>query len=39
VLPQDYARVLKELKAAHAKGLTGDEAVMAAFEANVKGGH
>jgi glutamate synthase (ferredoxin) len=39
VLPQDYACVLKELKKAHEKGLSGDEAVMAAFEANVKGGH
>ncbi|HVU27232.1 MAG TPA: glutamate synthase large subunit [Verrucomicrobiae bacterium] len=39
VLPQDYANVLKELKIAHDKGLTGDEAIMAAFEANVKSGH
>ena len=39
VMPQDYACVLKELKKAHDKGLSGDEAVMAAFEANVKGGH
>ena len=39
VMPQDYANVLKELKNAHAKGLSGDEAVMAAFQANVKGGH
>jgi glutamate synthase (ferredoxin) len=39
VLPQDYARVLRELKKAHDDGLTGDEAVMAAFTANVKGGH
>jgi glutamate synthase domain-containing protein 3 len=39
VLPQDYACVLKELKKAHEQGLSGDEAVMAAFEANVKGGH
>ncbi len=39
VLPQDYACVLKELKKAHEKGLSGDEAIMAAFEANVKGGH
>jgi glutamate synthase (ferredoxin) len=39
VLPQDYANVLKELKKAHEKGLSGDDAVMAAFEANVKGGH
>ncbi len=39
VMPQDYACVLKELKLAHEKGLSGDEAIMAAFEANVKGGH
>jgi glutamate synthase (ferredoxin) len=39
VLPQDYANVLKELKKAHDQGLSGDDAVMAAFEANVKGGH
>ncbi|HVU07223.1 MAG TPA: glutamate synthase large subunit [Verrucomicrobiae bacterium] len=39
VLPQDYACVLKELKIAHDKGLTGDDAIMAAFEANVKSGH
>jgi glutamate synthase (ferredoxin) len=39
VLPQDYANVLKELKLAVQKGLTGDDAIMAAFEANVKSGH
>ncbi|TAK90440.1 MAG: glutamate synthase large subunit [Verrucomicrobia bacterium] len=39
VMPQDYACVLKELELAHKKGLSGDDAVMAAFEANVKGGH
>jgi glutamate synthase (NADPH/NADH) large chain len=27
VMPQDYACVLKELKKAHEKGLSGDEAV------------
>ncbi len=36
VLPKDYARVLEELKKAESKGLTGDEAIMAAFEANVR---
>jgi len=36
VLPKDYARVLEELKKAEAQGLTGDEAIMAAFEANVR---
>jgi len=36
VLPKDYARVLEELKKAESKGLTGDEAIMAAFEANIR---
>jgi glutamate synthase (ferredoxin) len=36
VLPKDYARVLEELKKAEAQGLTGDEAIMAAFEANIR---
>ncbi|HLP76787.1 MAG TPA: glutamate synthase subunit alpha, partial [Candidatus Paceibacterota bacterium] len=36
VLPHDYARVLTELKKAEASGLSGDEAIMAAFEANVR---
>ncbi|MGN6642076.1 MAG: glutamate synthase large subunit [Verrucomicrobiota bacterium] len=36
VLPHDYARVQEELKKAEANGLSGDEAVMAAFEANVR---
>ena len=39
VLPQDYARVLASLKKVQSLGLTGDEAIMAAFEENVKGGH
>ena len=39
VMPQDYARVLKSLKKVQEQGLTGDEAIMAAFEENVKGGH
>jgi glutamate synthase (ferredoxin) len=37
VMPQDYARVLASLKKVQAQGLTGDEAVLAAFEANLKG--
>jgi glutamate synthase (ferredoxin) len=36
VLPKDYARILEELKKAEAQGLSGDEAIMAAFEANVR---
>jgi len=39
VLPQDYARVLKSLKKVQSQGLSGDDAIMAAFEENVKGGH
>jgi glutamate synthase (ferredoxin) len=39
VLPQDYARVLTSLKKVQSQGLSGDDAIMAAFEANVKGGH
>jgi glutamate synthase (ferredoxin) len=34
VLPKDYKRVLACIERAHAQGLTGDEAVMAAFEEN-----
>jgi glutamate synthase (ferredoxin) len=39
VMPQDYARVLKSLKKMQSQGLSGDDAIMAAFEENVKGGH
>jgi glutamate synthase (ferredoxin) len=39
VLPQDYARVLRSLKKMQSQGLSGDDAIMAAFEENVKGGH
>jgi glutamate synthase (ferredoxin) len=39
VMPQDYKRVLLSLKKVQSQRLTGDEAVMAAFEENVKGGH
>ena len=34
VMPRDYQRVLEELAKAEAKGLVGEEALMAAFEAN-----
>ena len=34
VMPKDYRRVLEALREAEAKGLVGDEALMAAFEAN-----
>jgi len=39
VMPQDYARVLKSLKKVESQGLSGDDAIMAAFAENVKGGH
>jgi glutamate synthase (ferredoxin) len=39
VMPQDYKRVLLSLKKVQSQGLSGDEAIMAAFEENVKGGH
>jgi glutamate synthase (ferredoxin) len=39
VLPQDYARVLASLKKVQSQGLSGEDAIMAAFEENVKGGH
>ena len=34
VMPRDYRRVLEALQDAEARGLVGDEALMAAFEAN-----
>lgn len=36
VMPRDYKRVLQALKAAMASGLSGDEALTAAFEANAR---
>ena len=36
VIPKDFKRVLKFQAEMKEKGLTGDEAVMAAFEANVR---
>jgi glutamate synthase (ferredoxin) len=39
VMPQDYKRVLQSLKKVQSQGLSGDDAIMAAFEENVKGGH
>ncbi|HUK02714.1 MAG TPA: glutamate synthase large subunit, partial [Steroidobacteraceae bacterium] len=36
VLPKDYARVLECIRRAHEQGLSGDEAVMAAFEENAR---
>jgi glutamate synthase (ferredoxin) len=39
IMPQDYERVLHAIKRAEASGLTGDDAVQAAFEENVAAGH
>ncbi|MBX7209791.1 MAG: glutamate synthase large subunit [Verrucomicrobiaceae bacterium] len=36
VMPKDYKRVLQALKKAHDEGLSGDEALNAAFEANAR---
>ena len=36
VMPKDYKRVLQSLKQVQEAGLTGEEAIMAAFEANVR---
>ena len=36
VIPKDYQRVLAGIRRAHEQGLTGDEAVMAAFEENAR---
>ena len=33
-MPKDYKRMLEALQEAEAKGLVGDEALMAAFEEN-----
>ncbi|HXN35095.1 MAG TPA: glutamate synthase-related protein, partial [Opitutaceae bacterium] len=36
VMPNDYKRMLACIERAHGQGLTGDEAVMAAFEENAR---
>ena len=36
VMPKDYERVLQAIKKAQATGLTGDDALNAAFEENSK---
>ena len=36
VVPKDFKRVIASLKRAHAQGLTGDEAIMVAFEENAR---
>jgi len=39
VLPQDYERILQAQTRAEERGLQGEEAILAAFEENVKAGH
>jgi glutamate synthase (ferredoxin) len=39
VMPRDYGRVLEAERRVREQGLTGDEAVMAAFEANTRDLH
>jgi glutamate synthase (NADPH) large chain len=36
VIPNDYKRMIQAITQAHQMGLSGDEAVMAAFEENIK---
>jgi glutamate synthase (ferredoxin) len=36
VIPKDYQRVLQSMKKVQSQGLTGDQAIMAAFEENVR---
>lgn len=36
VIPKDYKRMIQAIKQAHQMGLSGDEAIMAAFEENIK---
>ncbi len=36
IMPKDFKRAVASLRRAHAQGLSGDEAVMAAFEENAR---
>ncbi|AOZ92323.1 glutamate synthase large subunit [Paenibacillus crassostreae] len=36
VIPKDYKKMTQMIEKVHAKGLTGDEALLAAFEANMR---
>jgi glutamate synthase (ferredoxin) len=36
VMPKDYKRVLQSMKKVEETGLTGDQAIMAAFEENAR---
>jgi len=35
-MPKDYQRVLQSMKRIEESGLSGDQAIMAAFEANAR---
>ncbi len=39
IMPQDYERVLQAQARAEERGLKGEDAILAAFEENVKAGH
>ncbi len=39
IMPQDYERVLQAQARAEERGLQGEDAILAAFEENVKAGH
>ena len=39
VMPTDYKRVLESLQRVKGQGLTGDEAILAAFEENSRAGN
>lgn len=36
VIPKDYKRMIQQIEKVHAQGLSGDAALLAAFEANMK---
>jgi glutamate synthase (ferredoxin) len=36
VMPKDYKRVLQSMKKVQSQGLSGDQAIMAAFEENIR---
>jgi glutamate synthase (ferredoxin) len=36
IMPKDYKRMIAAIESAHASGLTGEEAIMAAFEQNAR---
>jgi glutamate synthase (ferredoxin) len=36
IIPKDYKRIIQSIARAKQMGLSGDEAIMAAFEENIK---